>query len=93
MYHVSYVRQDCHNMEQHKAKMEPKEGPRGAPVMGKYNSINSHRFPKYGVDNKSVYPCGSVVATVVRIPRSEVSERHRAGSWVWVVAKSRLEIW
>ena len=43
--------------------------------------------------NKSVYPCASVVATVVRIPRSEVSERHRAGSWVWVVAKTRLEIW
>ena len=35
----------------------------------------------------------SVVATVVRTPRSEVSERHRAGSWVWVVAKSRLEVW
>ena len=43
--------------------------------------------------NKSVYPCASVVATVVRIPRSEVSERHRAGSWVWVVAKTCLEIW
>ena len=43
--------------------------------------------------NKSVYPCASVVATVVRIPRSEVSERHRAGSWVWEVAKIRLEIW
>ena len=37
--------------------------------------------------------CASVVAKVVRRPRSEVSERHRAGSWVWVVAKSRLEIW
>ena len=56
-------------------------------------SLISHRFVNYGVDNKSVYPCGSVVATVVRIPRSEVSERHRAGSWVWVVAKIRLEIW
>ena len=43
--------------------------------------------------NKSLYPCASVVAKVVRMPRSEVSERHRAGSWVWVVAKSRLEIW
>ena len=43
--------------------------------------------------NKSLYPCASVVAKVVRRPRSEVSERHRAGSWVWVVAKSRLEIW
>ena len=40
-----------------------------------------------------LYPCASVVATVVRTPRSEVSERHRAGSWVWVVAKSRLDIW
>ena len=29
--------------------------------------------------NKSLYPCASVVATVVRMPRSEVSERHRAG--------------
>ena len=38
-------------------------------------------------------PSASVVATVVRTPRSEVSERHRAGSWVWVVAKSRLDIW
>ena len=27
------------------------------------------------------------------MPRSEVSERHRAGSWVWVVPKSRLEVW
>ena len=26
-----------------------------------------------------MYPCASVVATVVRIPRSEVSERPRAG--------------
>ena len=33
----------------------------------------------------------SVVATVVRTPRSEVSQRHRAGSWVWVVSKSRLD--
>ena len=40
-----------------------------------------------------MYRCASVVATVVRTPRSEVSERHRAGSWVWVVAKSRLDIW
>ena len=40
-----------------------------------------------------MYRCASVVATVVRTPRSEVSERHRAGSWVWVVAKSLLEIW
>ena len=38
-------------------------------------------------------PRASVVATVVRTPRSEVSQRHRAGSWVWVVAKSRLDIW
>ena len=43
--------------------------------------------------NKSVHPCARAVAKVVRMPRSEVSERHRAGSWVWVVAKSRLEIW
>ena len=42
--------------------------------------------------NKSRYPCASVVAKVVRMPRSEVSERHRAGSWVWVVAKSRVDI-
>ena len=34
-----------------------------------------------------------IVATVVRTPRSEVSQRHRAGSWVWVVSKSRLEVW
>ena len=40
-----------------------------------------------------MYRGASVVATVVRTPRSEVSERHRAGSWVWVVAKSRLDIW
>ena len=43
--------------------------------------------------NKSLYTCASGVATVVRTPRSEVSQRHRAGSWVWVVAKSRLDIW
>ena len=43
--------------------------------------------------SSSSYPCASVVATVVRMPRSEVSERHRAGSWVWVVSKSRLEVW
>ena len=43
--------------------------------------------------SSSSYPCASVVATVVRTPRSEVSQRHRAGSWVWVMAKSRLEIW
>ena len=42
---------------------------------------------------QSVYPCACVVATVVRTPRSEVSERHRAGSWVWVVAMIRLGIW
>ena len=36
-------------------------------------------------------PHASVVATVVRRPRSEVSQRHRAGSWVWVVSKSRLD--
>ena len=34
-----------------------------------------------------------IVATVVRTPRSEVSQRHRAGSWVWVVAKIPLGIW
>ena len=48
-------------------------------------------FPSYA--QCTGYPCASVVAKVVRRPRSEVSERHRAGSWVWVVAKSRLEIW
>ena len=36
--------------------------------------------------NKSVHPCARAVAKVVRMPRSEVSERHRAGSWVWVLA-------
>ena len=48
-------------------------------------------FPSYA--QCTGYPCASVVAKVVRRPRSEVSERHRAGSWVWVVAKSRLEMW
>ena len=59
--------------------------------------VYSHICP--GICPKNVTNfCGcvlhaSVVATVVRMPRSEVSERHRAGSWVWVVSKRLLDIW
>ena len=59
----------------------------------KLMTFSSKKSENPSTSSSSAYPCASVVATVVRMPRSEVSERHRAGSWVWVVARSRLDIW
>ena len=87
MYHMYHTDHECMCVF---AKIRPKNVTNF--VVEKWEKSYTKLASRKCDHNKSVHPCARAVAKVVRVPRSEVSERHGAGSWVWAVAKIRLEI-